>query len=153
VTPALDVRPPPGTARRLRSSRIAAIAAVLAVGVAAVVVLDRSVLDEPTFIDRVSVDNPSGYDIHVTVAGEDTGEMPLGVARQHCVTTFQLVIDQGAVWRLSFRAQSQPLEDVLVDRSALERDGWQYRIPESVIEQLQAASVPLPPPQSCHPGQ
>jgi len=150
VTPDLDVRePPPGIARRVRSSRVAAIAAVLAISVATVVGLDRFVFNDPTFIERVSIENASGYDIQVAVAGEDSGSMPLGVALQHCVTTFHLVIDQGDVWRIAFRTQGRDGGDVLVDRASLERDAWRYGIPDFVVTKLQAAGAPLPPLQSC----
>jgi hypothetical protein len=129
--------------------RIVALLLGLAISAALVVALNTFALEDPTFIDRVSVDNPTGYDIQVTVAGEHSGSMPLGVAVQHCVTTFRLVTDQGAVWRISFGAQGLDGGDVLVDRASLERDGWTYRIPDSVMTQLAQLGAPLPPLHRC----
>jgi hypothetical protein len=125
------------------------MALVLTISAATVVGLNTFVFNDPTFIERVSVDNPGGYDIQVTVAGEHSGSMPLGVALQHCVTTFHEVIDQGVAWRISFRAQGLDGGDVLVGRASLERDGWTYRIPDSVTAQLAQLGAPLPPLQQC----
>jgi hypothetical protein len=58
-------------------------------------------------------------------------------------------VDQGPTWTIHFSAQGRDGGDVTVERSQLERDGWVYRIPDSVIDDLRTAGAPRPPLQRC----
>jgi hypothetical protein len=103
-------------------------------------------------IERISFTNDSAYDIHIAV-GDGSSSMPVGTARQHCVTTFELVVDQGDTWRIQFAAQGRDGGEVTIDRAQLHSDGWTFHIPDSVASQLQASGAAVPPQQSCPSGQ
>lgn len=116
----------------------------------ALLVFANVVFHDPAVVERVSVENRSGYDIHIEVAGDDRGgSLPLGVALQHCTTAFDLVIDQGSTWRVSFRSQGVDAGQITVPRDELRSADWTIQIPDAVGAGLTEQQVPLPPVQTC----
>jgi hypothetical protein len=153
MTPDLDLRPPsPQSTFKRRSSRYVPFVAATLVGIASLFVLNSLVLGGPTTIERISFANGSAYDIHVAVS-DGSSAMPVGTARQHCMTAFEFVLDQGDTWSIQFQAQGRDGGQITIDRSQLEADGWTFRIPDSVASQLRASGAPVPPQQSCPSGQ
>ena len=146
VTTALPT--PDHRQRRLIVSRVRAAAAAGA-ALLAVVVVTNIVFDDPAFVDRISLENRSDYDVGIEVAGDDERWLPLGVAIQRCTTSFDLVIDQGPNWRIQFQAQGTPGGRVTVTREDLERTNWTFQIPSSVEAELKSRHAPLPPVQRC----
>jgi hypothetical protein len=143
--------PIPGHRQRqlITGARVRAVGAAGALFVA-LVVITRIVFQDPTFIDRFSVENRSGYDIRIDVAGDDgSGSMPLGVAAQRCTTVFDLVIDQGPTWRIRFHSQGVDGGEVTVTRADLQRANWTFQIPDSVETELTRRQAPLPPVHGC----
>jgi len=145
------VLPTPGRRRRSGASvsRARAVGAAGAV-LFAVFALTNVAFDDPTFIDRVSFENQTDYAIRIEVAGADGSTwMPLGVATQHCRTSFDLVIDQGSTWQIRFFAQAREGGQVSVERGDLERSDWTFQIPASVEAELASRQAPLPPVRGC----
>lgn len=150
MTPDLDTRPlRRSVANRLLSSRAARLVAGIVVAVVLLIEFDRVAFVDPTFVERISFVNDGGYDIHVAVAGEGTGTLGLGTVVQHCSATFELVVDQGAEWRLEFRAQGRDGGELIVARSQLEQSNWTLRIPDAVAERLSTSGAPRPQLQTC----
>ena len=145
--------PTPGRRLRPLINRAGARAAAAAGAVlVALVVIVNVAFDDPTFIDRISFENRSGYDIRIEVAGDDARDwMPLGVAMQHCTTAIELVIDQGPTWHIRFFAQGREGGQVTVTRADLQRADWTLQIPDSVEAELVSRQAPLPPVQGCAP--
>lgn len=118
---------------------------VVALVLAAAVPLMR-LLETPSFVDRISVENPTRYDIGIDVTDADRdGWMAIGTARRATSSTFQEIIDQGDVWIFRFRAQAEDGGELRVTRQELERDGWKLTIPESVGDDLQSKGAAFPP--------
>jgi hypothetical protein len=116
----------------------------------ALVVVTNVAFDDPTFVDRLSFENPTDYAIRIEVAGEDGSTwMPLGVATQHCRTSFDLVIDQGSTWQIRFFSQAREGGQVSVERADLERSDWTFQVPDSVAAELTSRQAPLPPARGC----
>jgi hypothetical protein len=105
--------------------------------------------NDPKFTDHVAFRNDSSYDILISVSSNGVDVLPVGVAIQHCATTFEQVIDQGATWHIRFQAQGRDGGESIVSRIELAGADWSYRIPDSVAEQLRSSGAPTPPQLSC----
>lgn len=131
----------PLSSRRPRPAHIAAAA----LGVAALVLVSQ-VMEEPTFIERIEVQNPTRYDVTIYVArGDDVGWMAVGTARRQETSTFEEIYDQGDLWIFRFSAQGEEGGELRLSKASLERDRWRVEIPRSVEDQLQEAGAPFPP--------
>ena len=151
MTPPVEIRPPAHRPTRHFVRGAHAGIAIAAVATSALVVwLMAAVLRDPGFIDRVQIDNPSGYDIHVDVADRDgQSRLPLGVVGQRCAAEFEDVIDFGDVWVVEFSTQGRKGGGMTVSRVQLERDGWNVRVPDEVVNRLTATGAPPAPRHSC----
>jgi hypothetical protein len=119
------------TRRPRRSTRrnewLSHLPAVL-VAVAALVASTR-LLALPSVVDRVTVENPTRYDISVSVTDtERDGWMSVGIAPPDATTTFEQVIDQADVWIFRFSAEGRGVE-VQLDRQQLENHQWRVQVP------------------------
>ena len=143
--------PTPGRRqRRLISGARAGVVVAAGAVLVALSVIGNVVFDDPTFVDRISFENRSGYDIRIEVAGGDgRAWMPVGVAMQRCTTAVELVIDQGPTWHIRFHAQGREGGQVTVSRTDFQRDDWTFQIPDSVEAELLNRQAPLPPVQGC----
>ena len=153
MTPRLATRPRSGQpGSRLPTARIGR-AVLLAVLLVSGLVLTSAALDDPPFVPRVAIDNPSPHDIAVTVSSpEAAGELPLGTARQRCTTSFHEIVDQGDAWVVRFQAQGVDGGAISLSRDALQQAGWTIRVPDEVVARLTAAGAPLPPVHGCPTG-
>jgi len=152
VTPPVEIRPPAHRPTRasVRATRIGVVAMVFAASAFVLWLMVAVVFRDPGFVDRVRIDNPTGYDIHVDIAERDAqSRLPLGVAGQRCTTEFQDVIDPGPTWVVRFTAQGRDAGELTVSRTELERDGWTVRVPDEVVDRLAAAGAPSTPRHSC----
>jgi hypothetical protein len=151
VSPSVETLPPSWRSTRSqprgRAVRIA-LMAVLGVAVMWAVTIG---LRGPSLVNRITIDNPSEYDIHIDVREPgSSARLPVGVANQRCVTSFESVIDQGSVWVVEFRAQDLDGGRLTLDRSQLERDNWTIRVPTAVVESLRQTAVPPPRLPTCN---
>jgi hypothetical protein len=133
--------------------RLGRIALAVAGSVLMLVVSNAVAFDDPGFVERVTVQNPSEYDIRVVVApSSGSAVLPLGVVGQRCAATFGDVVDQGDSWTVRFEAQGSEGGTATVEREALERNGWVVQVPASVVEHLRQTKVPAPPVHGCAPS-
>lgn len=114
--------------------------------VALVIVPLSEVLEPPAIVQRLRVENSTGYDVTLQVSdGLGRSWTTVGTARRRTTADFERVIDQGEHWTLRFRAQGQNGGELRIARQDLLRSGWKIRVPDSVAEQLQARGAPFPP--------
>lgn len=133
-------------ARTPRIRLVHGAAVLVAILGAACVVFAARFLDGPRFIDRITVENPTRYDIGIEVtSGDRDGWIAVGTVEYRETTIFEEIIDQGDVWLFSFSAQGEDGGELRVTRSDLERASWTVRIPGAVGDQLQERGVPFPP--------
>lgn len=103
-------------------------------------------LDSPNMVGRLTVQNPTGYDISVDATDHRRqGWLGLGTAHRSTTSTFEEIVDQGEVWIFRFSAQGEHAGELRVSRQRLERDGWRIRVPTEVGERLKVTGAPLPP--------
>lgn len=123
--------------------RPAAVLVALAALVAGVVVL--RLLAGPGFVDRISFENPTVYDLHVEVrGGGGDGWLALATSVRQDTAVVEDVVDVGAVWVFRFSAQGTAAGELRVTREELERDGWRVIVPDRVGERLRELAVPAP---------
>ena len=96
-------------------------------------------------VDRVTIRNPTDYDIHVDVTGsERDGWLPLAIVEHGSETVVHDVIDQGARWTFRFVHEGDEAGEISFPRSELKRDGWRVEIPAETGEQLKDLGTPPP---------
>jgi hypothetical protein len=137
-------RPGGAPARSGRRFRIYDVI-VLALAVAAIAPIARLV-ELPSFVDRITVTNPTVYDIGIEVTGnDDDGWTAVGTARRSTTSTFGEIVDQGEVWIFRFSAQGEDGGSLRVSRQQFEGDGWRLAIPDEVRRALAKRGAPPPP--------
>jgi hypothetical protein len=89
-------------------------------------------------VDRITVANPTDYDLEVHVTGEDRGGwLPMIIVEARSEDVARGVIDQGDVWIFQFRHLGEVIGESSVRREQLERSGWRLEVPVEVGERLQ----------------
>jgi hypothetical protein len=102
-------------------------------------------VEGPTFVDRVSVRNPTPYTLEVDVTGADRdGWLPLGPVSPGGRLNLRDVLDNGDRWVVRVATAGVDGGEVVVSRDALERNGWVITIPDEVTNRL-AANGAIPP--------
>lgn len=145
MSPSVETLPPSRwSTRSHQRSRIYRAALLAVAGVAALWAV-ASAVRGPATVDHITIDNASEYDIHIDVRPPGaSARLPVGVADQHCATSFEDVIDQGSVWVIDFRAQDHDGGRLTIDRAQLQRDHWTIHIPDAVVEAFRDGVVPPP---------
>jgi hypothetical protein len=88
-------------------------------------------------VDRVTIVNPTDYDLAVDVSGADRdGRLPLAIVDHGSERMIREVVDQGRVWTFRFLHEGEAVGEITVARTVLERGGWRVEIPEEVGERL-----------------
>lgn len=130
-----------GRRHRHRHRQVSAFAAAAAVLAAA----GRLLLADPALVARVSVVNPSEYDITVEVSRGD--ERWLGITTVDNASTGLAydVIDQGDQWVFRFRAQGRLGGEVRLSRAELRDAGWTVAVPPTVVDRLRQTGAPPAP--------
>ena len=132
--------PPRPRLHERRYEFVAILFAVL-VGTALLARLDIALAD-PDRVD-LAVENPTDFDVHVSVSGPDGGALLLGIVEADSVKPFSLVVDQGDRWTVSFAYAGVETTPVEVGRDDL-LDG-PVVVPDAVGPELRAAGVRPPP--------
>jgi hypothetical protein len=88
-------------------------------------------------VDRITVANPTEYDLEVHVTGEERdGWLPMIIVEARSEDSVRGVIDQGDLWIFQFRYLGAAIGETSVSREELERSGWRVEVPEAVEERL-----------------
>lgn len=100
----------------------------------------------PGFVARITVENPTRYDIDVEVAGVAQGRwLPLGLVLNGGSTTVEEVIDQGERWIFRFHFAGVEGGRHSLERNQLVRDRWRVVIPPQIEERfMQLGLSPSP---------
>jgi hypothetical protein len=118
----------------------------IAVAVVAVVLVGQIVLDGPSRVSRLTLANPSEFDIGVDVAsGSGSHWLPVAVLERGATREYSDVLDQGSTWKFRFRAQGRDGGEVSVPRDQLSGDGWRLTVPDEVAAELRRSGAPANP--------
>lgn len=128
--------------------RVSVVFRLLAVALlgAATLVATSSLFETPRFIDRLTLDNPTRFDLDVDVRGDgDDGWMAVWTATRLGQTNAEQVFDVGDDWIFRFRAQGATTPEHRVTRQELQADGWRLEIPAGVANSLESQGAAPPP--------
>jgi hypothetical protein len=91
----------------------------------------------PTVVDRVTVNNSTPYAVEISVAGGrgDSG-LDLGPVSPQARHAFESVVDQGDRWVVHVTSAGSDGGEFVVRRSDLQRADWVIRIPDGVGAKL-----------------
>jgi hypothetical protein len=121
---------------------------IVAATVALVVILGAGIrlLDEPDRVARLTVANPSEYVVDVSItSGGHRGRLLLSGVPVQATREYHDVLDAGATWVFSFRAQGRDGGEMTVSRADLATSGWHVTIPAPVIDRLRTGGAPANP--------
>jgi hypothetical protein len=93
----------------------------------------------PDFVDRVTIANPTAFDVDVSVSGSDGGVLDLTYITAGETKVVRSVIDQGDVWIFRFSYGGTDAGTLRMDRMKLEQNDWRVVIPKAVEDRLDAA--------------
>jgi hypothetical protein len=97
----------------------------------------------PPTVERITIANPTAYDLDVDVTDRDRdGWLPLVIVEAGSEDVAQEVIDQGEVWIFRFRHFGDPVGELSLTRAELERKGWRVEVPAEVEDRLQQLGRP-----------
>lgn len=119
------------TSRTVGMSLVAIVFLVVAVGV-------TRALGGPSFVEEVTVANPTDYAVKVAVSDGDPSWMGLGVVGRDDERAFRAVIDQRPTWVFEFSYAGHRAGQLEVDRDVLVEGGWRIEVPAHVGTQLAA---------------
>jgi hypothetical protein len=145
MSPVLTPAPPQEAPTRLGRN----VAAVVVGGLVALVLIfaGTQALEGPGVIERVTVDNPTPYQVEVAVAGSDGGSrLTLGPVSSGESHAFASVVDRGDRWVVHVTSARSDGGEFVVRRADLERSKWVITIPNEVASRLAAnGASPRPP--------
>lgn len=132
----------PVSVRKARRALWASSAVV--VGAAALMGM-TALLRGPEFVDHVSIDNRSAYDLDVAVTdAQRTGLLGLTTIGPHQGDRVEDVIDQGDTWVFVITRASDEIARIRIPRHDLAANGWRVTLPASLEEALRAnGQLPL----------
>jgi hypothetical protein len=117
--------------RKIWVSRVLTVVAA-----AAAIVTAMQLLAVPSVVDRITVENPTSYNVTIYVTDNDRdGWMAMGVARPEASSTFDLVIDQGQTWVFRFSADGVDDVELQSTRRQLVGEHWRLPIPAALQDE------------------
>jgi hypothetical protein len=128
--------------------RVFAIVAAVVVAAGGLFLVRQHLMPSPSRVDRVTIVNPTPYDLEVDVAGAGraTG-LTLGAVGRDQTKTIEDVVDQGRQWVFTFRHGHDEAGALTIAKEQLAGDHWQVTIPASVADRLAGAGAfPSPRP-------
>jgi hypothetical protein len=132
--------PPRPPSARLAGAAIVLIAVAGTVGV--LFALARIDVGESTTYRRVTVDNPSPYNVNVQVAGaQRAGWLDLGSFAREARRTVEEVADQGPQWVFHFSYGGVDAGELVISRERLADERWTITVPAGVREHLRQAGL------------
>ena len=137
MSPVLTPAPPQAAPTRLGRN----VAAVVVGGLVALVLIfsGTQALEGPGVIERVTVDNPTPYQVEVAVAGSEGGSrLALGAVAAGERHAFASVVAQGDQWVVHVTSARSDGGEFVVRRADLERSNWVITIPGEVAARLAA---------------
>ena len=97
----------------------------------------------PSRVERITIANPTEYDVDVHVTGRTRARwLPLVVVEAQAEDVVEEVIDQGNVWSFRFLHSGDIVGELRLDKTELEQNGWRVEVPAEVGERLQQLGRP-----------
>lgn len=97
----------------------------------------------PPRVDRITIVNPTGYDLEVDVSGRDRAAwLPVAIVEARSEDDAREVIDQGEIWVFRFLHWGDPAGELSLTGAELERGGWRVEVPAEVGRQLEQLGRP-----------
>lgn len=97
----------------------------------------------PPRVDRITIVNPTMYDLDVDVAGSERGGwLPVAIVEARSEDVTEEVIDQGEAWVFRFLHWGDPVGELFLTKGDLVGDDWRVEVPEEVEERLQQLGRP-----------
>ncbi len=135
MTPRTRIEPRPAALRSPKS----AVGLFLGAAVLAVLLVAPA-LDDGTFVARLTIDNPTVFDVNVEVADPGReGWLDHGTIDRETQGVLEEVADPGGTWVFRFTYAGVQGGDLIVPRLTLRQDGWRLAIPTEVGEKLTEA--------------
>jgi hypothetical protein len=97
---------------------------------------------DPTFVDRITIENPYEYDVLAEVSDGSSGWLHLGTLERESEEMIEQVADMGERWVFRFGFRDLELELVTLSRAALSSAGWRVEVPEALAERLRTRGEP-----------
>ncbi|HEU5308606.1 MAG TPA: hypothetical protein VFW97_14865 [Acidimicrobiia bacterium] len=98
-------------------------------------------LRDPKVVSRLTLENPSGLDVNVSVQPSPSGSrLVLPTVGANSTATSDDVLDQGDEWLFSFSSGGVDGGTLRVSRAKLAAGDWRVEIPESVVQRLQTGT-------------
>jgi hypothetical protein len=135
MSPVLTPAPPQEASTRLGRN----VAAVVVGGLVALVLIfaGTQALGGPGVIERVTINNPTPYQVEIAVAGGEGGSrLTLGPVSSGESHAFASVVDQGDRWVVHVTSARSDGGEFVVRRADLERTKWVITIPNEVASRL-----------------
>lgn len=117
-----------------------AVGLFLGTAVLAVLIVAPS-LSPATFVSRLTIDNPTPFDVNVDVSGGDGPWFQLGTVARETEGRVEEVADPGPTWLFRFTYAGIDAGEVRVPRSELRDANWQLAVPPEVTQALTAAGL------------
>ncbi len=130
--------------RRLKARPVqqGILAGMVIVAFVAGLVLATNALRLPEFVPRLSLENPTTYQVEIDVTGADRdGWLSLGAVRRESAKTVYEILDQGDQWRFRFRSGGEDGGELLVSRAQLRANGWRVTIPSEAGDRFRGAGL------------
>ena len=141
-TPTIAQSPP--RPPRSRSQLPLLVAAVVACGLLLFQV--SIVLRGPDRIGALTIHNETDFHLNAALSGSPDGpQLMLGQVRRNGTKTFASVLDPGQTFVFDLSYGGVESGTITVDRTALETDQWQLRIPAEMAQPLHDAGLAPPP--------
>jgi len=107
-----------------------------------VVLLVAPSLATTPFVPRLTVDNPTAFDLNIDVTGADRdGSIALGTVARGTQRAIEEIADQGATWVVRFSYGGIETGELVVARSDLQAADWRLSIPPAMGEALAGAGA------------
>jgi hypothetical protein len=104
-----------------------------------ITLLVSSCSQTPPVVRAVTIVNGTGYDLTVQVSDSDRRAwLPLANVEARSERSIVEVIDQGDVWVFRFLHSGEPIGELSLGRTELERDNWSVEVPDDVAERLES---------------
>lgn len=97
---------------------------------------------EPRFVAKVTIVNPTEYDVHAEVGDGRSGWLNLGGVQRESEETIQQVTHFGERWVFRFGFRDLEQVEVPMTRAELAAAGWRVEVPATLADRLRTRREP-----------
>ena len=138
--PGARLKPLPVPLQRPREA-IGSLVAAFAVLVVVIALIP--LLRSPAFVPRVTLVNPTAYQVNVEASGlRGNGWLDLGSVPRERDVVLEGVADQGDTWTFRFSSGGVFASEMTLRRDDLEHNKWRVNIPDGIAVPLHDAGLP-----------